>query len=50
MLFGTELTSFANLYVQAIKTPEPRATIVNGVARFEVRPGEYEPDTDSQRA
>jgi hypothetical protein len=50
MLFGSELSSFANLYVQAIKTPEPRATIVNGAARFEVRPGEYEPDTGSQRA
>ena len=50
MLFDWETSSFAGLYVQAIKTPEPRATISGGVARFEVRPGEYEPNTGSQRA
>lgn len=50
MLFDSDFSSFAGWYVQAIKTPEPRATIVNGAARFEVRPGEFEPDTGSQRS
>jgi hypothetical protein len=36
--------------VQAIETPEPRARILAGAARFEVRPGDVEPDTGSQRA
>ncbi len=50
MLFDSDFSSFAGWYVQAIKTPEPRATIVNGAGRFEVRPGDVEPDTGSQRA